>query len=132
MKKVLVATAFLLAGMVPALSDSPLAFVPTVSAAAEGNHVFCTGPCNLYGFHVTIGATSGFVLLFDATTDPSDGAVLPKKCYPVTSNGTSGFVSAFWGNDPARMQTGLVMSFSTSGCFTKTEGTGAYFSGEAK
>src|SRR5262249_2683801 len=49
------------------------AVTPGQSAAAEGHHVFKVGSGLLYGLSVTIGATRGWVMLFDSATVPADG-----------------------------------------------------------
>ena len=60
------------------------------SEAAASNLVLKASAGNLYSLTITIGATSGYAMLFDATSLPSNGAVTPVWCYPVTSNGTNG------------------------------------------
>ena len=105
---------------------------PIVSAAAESNHVFKTSAGNLYGLSVTIGATSGYVLLFDATSLPANGVVTPISCYPITSNGTNGLLAVSWGSIPAAFAIGLVAGFSTTGCFTLTASATATFSAQVK
>ena len=37
----------------------------------------------MYGLTVTNGASAGYVLMFDATTVPGDGAVSPVGCYAI-------------------------------------------------
>lgn len=102
---------------------------PVNSTAAEGSHVLCTGPCNLYNVTVTIGATSGWLLLFDATAAPADGAVTPIWWFPVASNATNGGATANWGpGPPLGTTTGLTAVFSTTGPFTKTVSATAAFS----
>ena len=108
---------------------------PQASAAAEASHVFGVASALqnvvLYSMTVTIGATSGYLLIFDAATAPADGAVTPKYCYPVTSSGTNGSASATWLNG-ALFTTGVVAVFSTTGCFSKTGSATAFFSAQVR
>src|SRR5579863_10083799 len=46
---------------------------PTASGAAESSHVLKGSAGNLYTLTVTIGATTGYLMLFDATSAPADG-----------------------------------------------------------
>ena len=59
----------------------------TVSTAAEASHVLKASAGNLYSLAVTSGASAGYVMLFDATSAPANGAVTPAECYymPATS-----------------------------------------------
>lgn len=109
-------------------SAATSANTPVVSGAAEGSKVLKSSAGNLYALTVSVGATSGYVMIFDATSAPSDGAVTPKWCVPVSSNGTNGFVAAEWGV-PWRFATGITAVFSTTGCFTKTVSATASFFG---
>lgn len=114
-------------------SVSTAGIAAIVSTVAETNHIFKSSPGNLYGFSATIGSTSGYVMLFDAIQLPANGAVTPKKCYPVTSNGTNGLVSASWQPGPPEIfATGITIGFSTTGCFTLTASTALYFSGDVQ
>lgn len=114
-------------------SGATVGIAPVVSAAInQSSLVLKATPGNLYGFSVEIGATSGYVMVFDAASLPANGAVTPIKCYPVTSNGTNGLLSVSWGSVPAVFTTGITLGFSTTGCFTQTASATAYFSGEVK
>jgi hypothetical protein len=110
-------------------SASTAAGTNATSTAAESNRVIKASAGNLYNITITIGATSGYLMLFDATSAPSDGAVTPTYCIPVVSNGTNGFASAEWAM-PKRFGTGITAVFSTAGCFSKTaSATAAFFAG---
>lgn len=103
---------------------------PIISAAAEANHVLKSSGGNLHGFSVTTGADAGYVLIFNATSAPSDGAVTPVKCYQVAANSTLGVV---WPTEtPLYLDTGITISFSTTGCFQKTSSATAFISGEVQ
>lgn len=110
-------------------ASSGAAHVAASSTAAASNLVLKASAGNLYSLTVTIGATSGYVMLFDATSLPANGAVTPVWCAPVTSNGTNGMVAADW-NMPKPFATGITAGFSTTGCFTLTaSATAAFFGG---
>lgn len=109
-------------------SSSSLGIAPVVSSAAEANHVLKASAGNLYGVSVTTGAVAGYVLVSDATSAPADGAVTPKFCFILPASGSLGVV---W-NPPAVMATGITVSFSSTGCFTKTASATAFISGSVK
>ncbi len=99
------------------------------SSAAASNLVLKGSAGNLYDLTLTVGATSGYLMLFDATALPSNGAVTPVFCAVVTSNGTNGGISLAWPT-PKRFGTGITAGFSTTGCFTLTaSATGNFFGG---
>lgn len=106
-----------------------------VSASAESNHVFCdaTGsatvrkaPCFIRSLYVTTGAVAGYLMTFNATSAPIDGAVTPVECVYVPANSTA---SLDFGDTTEPYVTGLTAVFSTTGCFTKTASATAFFKG---
>ena len=99
------------------------------SATAEGSHVLKSSQGYLNGFSATSGASAGYVLIFDATSAPADGTVTPKFCYYVPANNTTG---ASWISYPAPFSNGIVIVFSTTGCFTKTISNTAFFSAQVQ
>lgn len=110
-------------------SASGAAVTSASSTAAASNLVLKASEGNLYHLTATIGATSGYLMLFDATSLPSNGAVTPVYCAPVTSNGTNGFIALEF-STPKRFGTGITAGFSTTGCFTLTaSATGNFFGG---
>lgn len=111
-------------------SASTVGIAPIVSASVESNHVFKGSAGNLYSLSVTNGTASGYLLLFNATTAPADGAVTPLACYGMPS-ANSTFALSF-GSVPAYYSTGITAVFSTTGCFTKTASATAFFSGQAQ
>lgn len=116
-------------------SDAPLPLpapvYPTSSANAESSHVLAIVPGAISSLSVNIGATSGYVMLFDAIAAPADGAVAPKWCQYVTSDGTSGGLNHSWApGPPLQFSTGIVVVFSTTGPFTKTASATAFFSAQ--
>lgn len=116
---------------VVALAQSiPFPITPVVSTAAEGGHVLKSSAGSLYGVYVTSGATAGYLMVFNATSVPGDGAVTPVECVPVPANSV---VSLNYGPGPAAaFSTGITAVFSTTGCFTKTVSNTAFFQGFVK
>lgn len=108
-------------------SVAPAAIAPVVTGAVDDDLVLKASPGNLYGLQVLAGAVPGFVLLIDATAAPADGAVTPKKCWPLAAN--AALTLAF--SPPLRFGTGIVAVFSTTGPFVKTASATAFMSGEA-
>lgn len=97
---------------------------PITSTAAESSHILKASSANLYSVIVT-PTVSGYLMVFNAVSAPSDGAVTPAFCIPVSAN-TSGGVSSK-GGIPATLGTGAVVVFSITGCFTKTASATAIF-----
>lgn len=102
------------------------AIAPVSSTALESSHVISAAACSLYGITCTIGATAGWLMLFDATSAPADGAVTPAYFVPAGSNGTFGSVSVAF-HYPLKFSTGCVAVFSTTGPFSKTASATAAF-----
>lgn len=100
-------------------SIAACALAPNVSAALTGSTVFKASAGNLYSVSVTSGASAGFLLVFNATAAPADGAVTPQICIPVAANSLVPW-DATTGGIPERFTTGIVGVFSTTGCYIKT------------
>ncbi len=111
-------------------SAAAAALAPIVSAAAESSHVLKVGAGNLYSAYVTTGNVTGFLMVFDATAAPGDGAVTPKQCVQASANSTSGLT--FQSGPPESYTTGVVLVFSSTGCSTKTASATAWFHGAVK
>lgn len=140
--------ALLLVAGAPAFADPPGMAVTTVptgasgqalpmlqSTAAEASHVFKAAPGNLYVFGAVNTGSVGFLLLIDGTTVPSDGSLTAcgttnptgclRACY-VISAGTAS-VPAYAGfqlspGPPMLFVNGIIVSYSSTGCLTKTAG----------
>lgn len=110
-------------------SDSSAAITPVVSTAAESNHVLKAAAGNFYGATITNGAAAGYVMVFNATSAPADGAVTPLYCWAMPAT-TSTLGVGF--DYPARFSTGITIVYSTTGCFTKTASATAMFSAQVK
>ena len=99
------------------------------STVAEASHVLKASAGYLNGFGATSGASAGYVLFFDAATAPANGTVTPKLCYYLPATSTTG---ASWQTYPVQFNTGIVVEFSTTGCFTATSSTTAFFSAQVQ
>lgn len=118
----------------PQPSSSPsIGITAVVSAAAEATHILKASPGNLYSVYVTnSSATAGFLMIFNATTAPADGAVTPLDCIPVAGTSTSGLN---WAPGPPKIYSVGIVAVISSGanCFTKTTSGGVtgFFNGAA-
>lgn len=116
----------------PSATTGGVAYSSTTALAA--NKVVKAGAGNLFAFNVgadsTLSAAAWWIMIYDATVAPSDGAVTPAKCYPMSA-GTTGFAASFT-SAPLALATGITIGVSTTGCFTKTASTHAFISGDAK
>lgn len=103
---------------------------PVVSASAEGSHVLQNSANhNLYDLYVTTGSTSGYLMVFNATSAPGDGAVTPVDCIAAPANATTSLFTN--GAPPEVFATGITVVFSSTGCFTKTVSATAFFHGRS-
>lgn len=93
-------------------NPSPLA----QSTTAESSHVFKATPGYIYGLGATTSA-GGFLLVYDAATAPSNGAVTPIWCEQIATNSTQWFS---FNSMPIPTATGITFAFSSTGCFTQT------------
>jgi hypothetical protein len=116
-------------------ADTVSNLVMTPSASAAGNAKA------LFSLSVKVAAVSGYLMVFDATVLPSNGAITPCAsgatarpcqlyCYPVASNGTNGGASFQW-TAPMQGSSGIVVAFSSTGCDTLTASATAKFMGQA-
>lgn len=97
------------------------------STALEASHILKATTGNLYRLTVIVGASAGFLLLFDATSVPADGSVTPAYAVPIAANSS---VSLDWTSAPGHFANGIVAVFSTTAPFTKTaSATAAFFAG---
>lgn len=96
------------------------AIVPDASVAAANSLVIKAGAGNLFWVYATnTTATNGFLLVFNATSAPADGAVVPLDCVALAGNSTA----SIGGEPAARYSTGIVAVLSSgANCFTKTTG----------
>ena len=99
------------------------------SPSVEGGRVLKASAGNLYRVVVTTGGTAGYLMVFNATTVPADGAVTPGICRAVAANST---LSVSVADMPISWSTGITAVFSSTGCFTKTVSATAFFEGYVK
>lgn len=114
------------------LSIAPAAAqVTSTTGALASSQVIKGSGGTLWGFEVsadsTLYAAPWYVMIFDATSAPADGAVTPRKCYEQYTNNPS---AAQIFTSPLQFTTGIVIVVSTTGCFNKTASTHAFISGE--
>jgi hypothetical protein len=113
-----------------ATASATAGVTPVVSAALESSHVFKGSAGNLYSVVVTTGASAGFLMIFDATSAPSNGAVTPKQCVRAPANST---VALSFNGPPETYAAGITAVFSTgANCFTKTASATAFFNGHVQ
>ncbi len=119
----------------PSSASADAITATTVNSASVASSVILKASAgNLYSVSMTAGATSLFLLIFDATTAPADGAVTPRAnggslvyCRGPVANGTLSI--DFSGEPPGRFATGITAVASTTGCLTKTAATALGFDG---
>lgn len=112
-------------------ADTVSNLVITPSASGTGNAKA------LFSLSIKVTAVSGYLMVFDATALPSNGAITPCAstatarpcqlyCYPVISNGTNGSAAFQW-IAPMQASSGIVVAFSSTGCDTLTASATAKF-----
>ena len=106
-------------------SSSSFAITPASSAALETSHVLKASAGNLYSVYVITTSVGGYLMTFNATSAPADGAVTPVECIPVPASSVASI--NFDGAPPDNYSTGIVAVFSTTGPFTKTSSATAFF-----
>lgn len=86
------------------------------STALESNHVLSASAKTFFGAQINTTSAAEFVMAFDATSLPSNGAVTPKLVWQVAANSTLSV-----GENPGiPFTTGIVLGCSTTGPFTLT------------
>lgn len=112
-------------------AGAPLTSVQTSALAA--NQIVSASATNLWSFDVaadsTLSAAPWWIMIYNNTSAPADGAVTPTKCYALPAGATT-----FSGGFPAGVafSTGVVIGVSTTGCFSKTASTHAFISGDVR
>lgn len=105
-------------------SGTPVA--PSASVAVASSKVFKASPGTLGSLNVVSGAIAGYVMLFDATSAPVDGAVTPARCWPLAAY--TGLELNF--SPPLNLVVGVTVVFSSTGPYTKTASATAFIAGE--
>lgn len=112
-------------------SNGTTSTTTSTSALAANLIVTATASKRLANFQVsadsTLSAAAWWVMIYNATTAPADGAITPVACIAVPIATTS--MSADFGPNSPTFSTGIVIGVSTTGCFTKTASTHAFISG---
>jgi hypothetical protein len=106
---------------VPAIAPA----TPVVSTVAEGSHILKGSPGCLISAYVYNSGAAAFLLIFNQSTVPADGSVTPIECVPVGSAAYQ-FINLA-PLPPEYFSSGITAVISTTGCFTKTIGSGAFF-----
>jgi hypothetical protein len=109
--------------------SSSNALAPTALGSAGTSLVLKAKSGILNSWEVQAGASAGFALIIDEASDSGNGAVTPVKCYALAAN--SWISSGAVGGPPLRFFNGITVVFSTTGCFTETQSSTAFISGEA-
>jgi hypothetical protein len=112
------------------ISSSALSGVTrAVTGAVASALVIKASAGNLGRVGITTGANAGYLMLFNATTAPADGAVTPVSAYTVAANST---LEMDYSGAALQFATGMVAVFSTTGPFTKTASATAMIWADAK
>lgn len=127
MKKLIAFAAALLLP-VAALAQTITPVAPVSSPSVSGGWVAASSATNAYRLSVTSGASAGYLMVFDATAVPADGAVVPKFCRPLAAGASVSMVFT----SPASFRNGIVMVFSTTGCYAKAISNTAFFEASFK
>jgi hypothetical protein len=132
MRNVIAGLILLFASLGPALAQTQCVVpagapaTPVVSAAAEGSHILKASPGCLLSLYVYNSGAAAFLMVFNSKTVPADGAgQTPIECVPVAA-ASYNFIN-FAPLPPEWFSTGISAAISTTGCFTKTVGSGAFF-----
>jgi hypothetical protein len=104
-----------------------VAVAPVASATIEAAHVLKSSAGTIYALQAN-ATQSGYVMLFDSSTVPADGAVTPIKAWFFSSAAQATIDKSF--NPPLAMHNGIIVVFSTTGPFVKTAAASAQFSAE--
>lgn len=132
MKKLLIA--LLLCPTLAFAQTSSLNQAKAVASTAPVSSWSIAGSLQLLGLTVSAPCPTGvcFVMVFDATSAPADGAVQPALCLPMPPPAATGsWSSTSMANTPTPVQvaTGATVVYSTgSSCFSLTKSATAFIS----
>lgn len=111
----------------PPSSSGTIGLTSVRTTALASSLVLKNSPGNLYDCYVSVGATAGLLMIFDATSAPSDGAVTPAEVFIAPASGTvrHTFIT------PRVFATGITLVFSSNitNFFTKTASATVFMSG---
>lgn len=103
---------------------------PITSTTVESSHILKASAGNFYGACVTTGAVAGFMMVFNLTSAPADGAVTPVEWIQLAANSTA--CLSYGSGPPNAYATGITLVYSSTGPFTKTASATAAFVGRVK
>jgi hypothetical protein len=110
-------------------ADTTLGVAPAASTSAEACHVFKASAGNVYSLSGYVDGAA-FIMVFNATSAPADGAVTPVVWAYAAVAGTW---SLDYGAIPAAFSTGVTVCRSSTGPLTKTAvSTNTVFAGRVK
>jgi hypothetical protein len=105
--------------------QNPIAGVSATQTGAAAASLSVSGSHSISSISGSAAASS-YIMVFNATAAPSDGAVTPLKCWgPMSAAGPFSFG---WGPGPlfGPLGTGITVVSSSTGCFTKTATNAAF------
>jgi hypothetical protein len=112
-------------------AGSAAGITPNQIAAAGSSLVLKNSAGNLYTATISVGATALYLMIFNNTSAPGDGAVTPAYCFgPLPINAP--YALSWAPGPPAVFSTGITLVSSTTGCFTKTASNSVFLAGQAK
>lgn len=101
---------------------------PYISPSVESCHVMKASQATAVSYGVTTGATAGYLMVFNATSAPADGAVTPVAlAIQVPANAT--VTRTYSPPSTLQLSTGFTVCFSSTGPFTKTASATAMLEG---
>lgn len=118
-------------------ADATAGVTPVVAGSSASSAVLKAAAGNLYSAYVTTGATQGWLMVFNATALPSNGATTAgtasgnmQECIYAPANTTT---AISFNPGPAEPYTiGITAAFSSTGCGTLTASATAFIHGSAK
>lgn len=110
-------------------ADTTLGITSTETGSALACLVVKAGAGNLYSLSGNVNVADTWIMVFNATAAPGDGAVTPKFAYKFPA----GPWSVDFGSLPRAFSTGITVCASSTGPFTKTAyATNNFIAGSAK
>ena len=102
------------------------------TAALASSVVAKASAGTLFSFSVvadsTLNTSAWYVIIYDATSLPANGAVTPAKCYYVPAGQST--LGGTFASGGVAFTTGITIAVSTSGCFTQTASAHAFIAGD--
>jgi hypothetical protein len=128
--------------MTAAINAAVPAGTNSIGNLVADTHAQCAALCSnlvakasagkIKGFEVsadsTLAAAIWYVIVFDATSLPANGAITPAKCYQQPAGQTQ--MGGTFGPGGTTMGTGITIGVSTTGCFTQTASIHAFIAAD--